>query len=44
VDAGRLYDPFTDLLDAAGIPTFGTADAATRALAAFCDATIGRRD
>lgn len=42
VDAGLLYDPFADLLDAAGIPTFGTADAATRALAAFCDATIGR--
>ncbi len=42
VDAGPLYDPFTGLLDAAGIPTFGTADAATRALAAFCDATIGR--
>lgn len=42
VDAGRLYDPFTDLLDAAGIPTFGTADSATRALAAFCDATIER--
>jgi acyl-CoA synthetase (NDP forming) len=43
VDAGRLYDPFADLLDAAGIPTFGTADAATRALAAFCDARLGRR-
>ena len=42
VDAGPLYDRFADLLDAAGIPTFGTADAATRALAAFCDATIGR--
>jgi len=42
VDAGPLYGPFADLLDAAGIPTFGTADAATRALAAFCDATIGQ--
>jgi acyl-CoA synthetase (NDP forming) len=43
VDAGPLYDPFAALLDAAGIPTFATADAATRALATFCDATIGRR-
>jgi acyl-CoA synthetase (NDP forming) len=42
VDAGPLYDPFTARLAAAGIPTFGTADAATRALAAFCDAAIGR--
>ncbi len=42
VDAGPLYDPFRDLLDAAGIPTFGTADAATRALDAFCRAT-GRK-
>ncbi|MFH0750238.1 MAG: CoA-binding protein, partial [Chloroflexota bacterium] len=43
VDVGPLYDPFAALLDAAGIPTFGTADAATRALATYCDATIGRR-
>jgi len=28
---------------AAGIPTLGTADAATRALAAFCDAKLERR-
>jgi len=39
VDAGPLYAPFVDLLDAAGIPTLSTADAAMRALAAFCDAT-----
>jgi acyl-CoA synthetase (NDP forming) len=42
VDAGSLYDPFADRLDAAGIPTFRTADAATRALAAVCDAMQGR--
>ena len=42
VDAGPLYDPFRGLLEDAGIPTLGSADAATRALAAFCDAKIGR--
>jgi len=41
VDAGPLYDPFVERLDAAGIPTFRTADAATRALAAFCDLSLG---
>ncbi len=40
IDAGPLYDPLVRLLDAAGIPTLGTADSATRVLAAFCDATI----
>ncbi len=40
VDAGSLYDPFRDRLTAAGIPVLGTADAATRALAAWCDATL----
>ena len=43
-DAGSQYAPWVDLIEAAGIPVFGTADAATRALAAFCDATMGRRD
>ncbi len=42
VDAGALYDPFRDRLAAAGIPVLGTADAATRALAAWCDATAHR--
>ena len=39
VDAGPLYDPLRDRLAAVGIPVLGTADAATRALAAWCDAT-----
>ncbi len=39
VDAGPLYEPFRDQLAAAGIPVLGTADAATRALAAWCEAT-----
>lgn len=43
VDAGALYDPFRERLAAAGIPVLGTADAATRALAAWCDATAPRR-
>ena len=41
-DAGSLYDPFVDLVEAAGIPVFGTADAATRALGAFCDVALRR--
>ncbi|MHB8958086.1 MAG: acetate--CoA ligase family protein [Candidatus Limnocylindrales bacterium] len=40
VDAGPLYDPFRERLTAAGIPVLGTADAATRVLAAWCDASI----
>ena len=43
VDAGALYDPFRDRLVAAGIPVLGTADAATRALGAWCDATVPRQ-
>ena len=39
VDAGPLYDPLRERLAAAGIPVLGTADAATRALGAWCDAT-----
>jgi acyl-CoA synthetase (NDP forming) len=42
VDAGTGYDAFVDRLDAAGIPTFRSADAATRALAVVCDVTLGR--
>jgi acyl-CoA synthetase (NDP forming) len=38
VDAGALYQPFIDRLGAAGIPVLATADAATRALAAWCRA------
>jgi acyl-CoA synthetase (NDP forming) len=40
VDAGPLYAPFVARLEAAGIPVLGTADAATRVLAAWCDATL----
>jgi hypothetical protein len=39
VDAGTLYGPFVDRLSAAGIPVLATADAATRALGAWCEAT-----
>jgi acyl-CoA synthetase (NDP forming) len=35
VDAGPLYDPLARILEAGGIPTFRTADAALRALEAF---------
>ncbi len=38
VDAGPLYAPFADALAAQGIPVVGTADAAARALAAWCTA------
>ena len=37
VDAGSLYTPFAERLAEAGIPVLATADAATRALAAWCD-------
>jgi hypothetical protein len=46
VDAGSLYAPFADALAAEGIPVVGTADAATRVLAAWCSeraAKQGRR-
>ena len=42
VDAGALYDAFVERLEDAGIPTFRTADAATRALAVVCDVTLRR--
>ena len=42
VDAGALYDPWVDVLRASGIPVLGTADAATRVLEAWCDATAPR--
>ena len=35
VDAGTLYDPLVDLLEAHGIPTFRTADTALRLLNTF---------
>ena len=38
---GPLYAPCRRLR-AAGIPVLATADAATRVLAAWCDATVGR--
>ena len=40
VDAGPLYGVFVDRLGAAGIPVLGTADAAARALDAWCAATV----
>jgi hypothetical protein len=36
IDAGALYQPLVERLGAAGIPVLATADAATRALAAWC--------
>jgi acyl-CoA synthetase (NDP forming) len=43
VDAGSLYAPWVERLDAAGIPVLGTADAAARVVDAWCDATVGQR-
>jgi hypothetical protein len=40
VDAGQPYAPLVDRLTAEGIPVLATADAATRALAAWCEATL----
>jgi acyl-CoA synthetase (NDP forming) len=40
VDAGPLYGPLIERLGAAGIPVLATADAATRALGAWCEATV----
>jgi acyl-CoA synthetase (NDP forming) len=42
VDAGAVYDPWVARLRAHGLPVLGTADAATRVLDAWCEATIGR--
>jgi acyl-CoA synthetase (NDP forming) len=36
VDAGAIYDPMARALDAAGIPTFRTADRALRLLNVYC--------
>ncbi|MCU0248647.1 MAG: acetate--CoA ligase family protein [Vicinamibacterales bacterium] len=36
VDAGAIYDPMVRALDAAGIPTFRTADRALRLLNVYC--------
>ncbi len=41
VDAGPLYDPLRRILEAGGIPTFGTADAAVRALGRWWAARAG---
>ncbi len=38
VDAGVLYDPFAQLLEAGGVPTFRAADRALRLLNVFCRA------
>lgn len=42
VDAGSLYDAMADALEAAGIPTFRTADRAMRVLRLFCSARARR--
>jgi len=42
VDAGPLYDPLAAALETGGIPTFRTADAALRALAAVVDRRLSR--
>ena len=42
VDAGAVYDPWVARLREHGLPVLGTADAATRVLDAWCDATIRR--
>lgn len=44
VDAGALYDPMVARLEAAGVPTFRTADRAMNALARFCAERLRRRD
>ncbi len=38
VDAGPMYEPLRTRLLEAGVPVLGTADAATRALGAWCEA------
>ncbi len=44
VDAGTLYDPMVRALEAAGIPTFRTADRALRLFGAWCEARRPRVD
>jgi hypothetical protein len=44
VDAGPLYDPLRERLSAAGVPVLGTADAATRVLNAWCEASLPPAD
>jgi acyl-CoA synthetase (NDP forming) len=44
VDAGPLYEPLREALGRAGVPVLGTADAAARALGAWCDATAPAAD
>jgi len=38
VDSGAKYDPLANLLDAAGVPVFRTADRALRLLGTYCGA------
>lgn len=44
VDAGRLYDPMAVRLEAAGIPTFRTADRALKLFEMFCAERLRRMD
>ena len=43
VDAGPRYDPLARRLEAGGIPTFRTADAALRALGAVVEHRLNGR-
>lgn len=44
IDAGCLYDPMAARLQAAGLPTFRTADRALRLLDVFCEAKTAALD
>jgi acyl-CoA synthetase (NDP forming) len=44
VDAGPRYDPLARALEAGGIPTFRTADAALRTLATVVEHAAARRE
>ena len=42
MDSGALYDPMAHLLDAAGIPTFRSADRALRLLDLYAAVRVNR--
>jgi acyl-CoA synthetase (NDP forming) len=42
VDSGRMYDPFADALERAGLPVFRSADRAVRVLCRWVGHTLGR--
>jgi hypothetical protein len=43
VDAGRLYDPFAQMLEDSGLPTFRTADRAMRLFGVWAAARLAAR-